>query len=103
VVPTVQTFPRNVFLTERCWVGLLVFSVGLSILGDSGCWILPVVALALLQGLYVYRFVRCPECSQRMEPFQEEISGSTRYRFQFLCKPCDVAWDTGKICDDETT
>ena len=102
-MPTVRTFPRTVFLPEWCWIGLLVLSDGMSIVMDSGFWILPVVALALLQGLYVYRFVRCPECSQRMRPLQEEISGSTRYRFQFLCKRCDVAWDTGKICDDETT
>lgn len=89
--------PRRVFLPDWVWVALIVSTILGSWLADTVWFIFGLVVLLLIQGIYVFHFVRCPTCRERLV----FISGTTRYRVQLTCPRCQNLWDTGKVREDD--
>jgi hypothetical protein len=56
---------------------------------------------SLIQGIYVFHFVRYPVCRGRLASHRAPVSRTTRYRFQLACPHCRVIWDTGEVRNDD--
>ena len=93
---------RRIFLPDWVWYVLIASVILGSWLTDNLWFILGLVILLIIQGVYVFHFVRCPVCGGRVTFHQCFIPNTTRYRFQLACARCQIIWDTGKISDDST-
>ena len=94
--------PRRVFLPDWVWAVAFVSVIVASLLTDTLWFLLALVCLLVIQGIYVFHIVRCPTCRGRLTFHQAFIPRTTRYRFQLACAHCQVVWDTGKISDDSS-
>lgn len=96
-----RPMPRRVLLPDWVWAVAFVSTLVGSGLTDTLWFILGLIILLLIQGIYVFQIVRCPACRGRLTFHQAFVPRSTRYRFQLACSRCQVIWDTGKIRDDD--
>ena len=94
--------PRRVFLPNWVWYVVLVSVILEGCLTDTFWFLLSLVIMLIIQGVYVFHLVRCPTCNGRLTFHQAFIPNTTRYRFQLACGRCQVVWDTGKISDHST-
>jgi hypothetical protein len=95
-----RSLPRRLFLPDWLWLVVFLAVITASVITGSIWFIVSFVVLLLVQGIYVFNFVRCPSCGGRLAFHQTFISGTPRYRFQLACSTCQINWDTGKISDD---
>ena len=97
-----RPLPRRVFLPGWLWSVILLSVVLASMFLGSLWFLVGLIALLIVQGIYVFHFVRCPSCGGRLAFHQAFIPHTPRYRFQLACSACQIIWDTGKISDDSS-
>ena len=90
--------PRKIFLPDWFWWVALAGGIVVLCLTGSLWFLVGLAVLLLVQGIYVFHFVRCPGCHARLTYHQDCIPGTRSYHFQLTCKDCHVHWDTGKVC-----
>ena len=62
-------------------------------------WFVAIGLAVVLIAFYYHR--RCPQCGRRMRFHAEPLLPATyRYRIYFVCKQCDIMWDSGEIQEE---
>jgi hypothetical protein len=99
-VKQTRPLPQKLFLPDWLWAVVFLSVIAASVITGSIWFIVSFVILLLVQGIYVFNFMRCPNCDGKLAFHQAFISGTPRYRFQLSCSKCQINWDTGKVSDD---